>query len=44
MSAVVIDPAAPPAVADETGGPLEIVPLGAGIEVGHSSVITQFKC
>ena len=43
MSAVVVDAAAPSAVEDETGELLEIVPLGAGSEVGRSCVIAKFK-
>merc|ERR1712159_257973 len=43
MSAVVVDAAAPSAVDDETGELLEIVPLGAGSEVGRSCVIAKFK-
>jgi len=43
MSAVVVDAATPSAVEDETGELLEIVPLGAGSEVGRSCVIAKFK-
>ena len=39
----VVDAAAPSAVEDETGELLEIVPLGAGSEVGRSCVIAKFK-
>jgi len=43
MTAVVVDAATPSAIEDETGELLEIVPLGAGSEVGRSCVIAKFK-